>query len=181
MATPSGRFAILLSLDTAAVEAVRELSRHLDIAPPRDATRGPPPHVTLAGCTGLDLARFRPLAAEVAAATGPLECTLAGLGVFPTAEGVLYLAPAITSELVQLQLVVVERLRQTGATIEPYWTHGQWVPHCTLAIGMPREAVASALGHAFTEFQPITGQLVRLSVYSIDPPEFCYEFPLAAA
>jgi hypothetical protein len=55
------------------------------------------------------------------------------------------------------------------------------VPHCTIAIGMPREAVATALAHSLREFHPITGQLVRLSVYSIDPPEFCYEFPLGGA
>jgi 2'-5' RNA ligase len=71
--------------------------------------------------------------------TRPIACTLASVGAFPAAEGVLFLAPAASVELVQLQLEVLERLRQTGAEIEPYWLPRQWVPHCTLAIGFPPE------------------------------------------
>ena len=164
-----GRFAVVLGLDVSAAAAVRELRLQLGLPRVSDSSTETEvlPHVTLASCSGLDLELFRPFAAEIAAASGPLPCTLASIGLFPTAEGVLFLAPAISADLVQMQLAVFERLRQIGAAIEPYWTPGQWVPHCTLAIGVPPETIANALRQAMAEFQPIAGQLVRLSVFAV--------------
>ncbi len=180
MAASPGRFAITLTLDSSAATAVRRLSRSLDLArvPGTLPAFEPPPHLTLAAGTRLDLELFRPRAAELATTCGPLPCTLASLGVFPTVEGVLFLAPAMSADLVQLQLAVLERLHQTGAHIEPYWLPGQWVPHCTVAIGIPRDTIAAAVGQMLTAFHPIAGELVQLSVSAIDPPKLCYEFPL---
>jgi len=136
--------------------------------------------VTLATCTRLDLDAFRPLAAELASRSQPLACTLASVGVFPTPEGVLFLAPAVSAELVRLQLLALELLQQAGGEIEPYWMPGQWVPHCTLGIGIPRDTLATAVAQTLRGFRAIAGDLVRLSVYAIDPPKLCYEFPLVA-
>jgi len=165
-------------LDEAAAEAVRGLSRNLEFPRPAGVESGVAPHVTLAACSGLDVESFRPMAAELAARTQPLACTLASVGVFPTAEGVLFLAPTISPELVQLQLVVLQHLRQAGGEIEPYWMPGAWVAHCTVATGVPRDAIAAAVAQTLTGFQLVAASLVRLSVYVIDPPRLCYEFPL---
>jgi len=116
----------------------------------------------------------------MAARSQPLPCTLASLGVFPTSEGVLFLTPGISAGLVQLQLVVLGHLKQAGAEIEQYWTPAHWVPHCTLAIGIPRETIGSVVAMTLTKFHPIAGHLVRLSVYALDAPELCYEFPLGS-
>jgi 2'-5' RNA ligase len=171
-----GRFAIALGLDEPTSAVVRRLRQNL--AYPRPEGAEPPPHLTLAAWSGLNADSFRLVAAQLAGRTRPLACTLASIGVFPTHEGVLFLTPAISADLVQLQLVVLDRLRQSGVDVEPYWMPGHWVPHCTLAIGIPREIMAAAVGQTLTNFHPIAGHLVRLSVYAIDPPGLCYEFPL---
>jgi hypothetical protein len=169
------RFVIALMLDASSAATVRGLGRSLR---PAGGESGVEPHVTLAACSGLDVDLFRPEAAELAARTQPLGCTLASVGVFPTAEGVLFLAPTISPVLVQLQLVVLDRLQLAGGEIEPYWMPGAWVAHCTLATGIPREAIAAAVAQTLDGFQPFAGTLVRLGVFAIDPSRLCYEFPL---
>ena len=49
-------------------------------------------HISLVVCDGLDVEQFRPVLAQVAAETPRLPCILASVGVFPTDEGVLFLA-----------------------------------------------------------------------------------------
>jgi 2'-5' RNA ligase len=171
------RFAIALGFDESTAAVIRRVRLNIGFARDDDAT-SPPPHITLAACSGLNTELFRVEAAGFAAHTPRLPCTLASIGIFPTVEGVLYLAPSITADLVQLQLEVVDRLRAVGAEIERYWLPGQWVPHCTLALGIPREEIATAVAGTLTGWQPLAGHLVRLGVASIDPPELRYEFPL---
>ena len=164
-------------LDEAAAEAVRGLSRNLEFPRPAGVESGVAPHVTLAACSGLDVESFRPMAAELAARTQPLACTLASVGVFPTAEGVLFLAPTISPELVQLQLVVLQHLRQAGGEIEPYWMPGAWVAHCTVATGVPRDAIAAAVAYPDRPvyciigdggLSMLMGELITIAAYKLN-------------
>lgn len=174
------RFAIVLELDDNASVAVRQITHGVGTVAHASITSVATvaPHVTLAACRNLDAERFRPLLAEVAVRTPVLAITLASLGVFPTEAGVIFLAPTVTQELVALQLGVVTRLQDLGAEVEPYWLPGQWVPHCTVVMGIPRERMSAALGRAFEALRPISASLTRLSVIEIDTPRLLYAFRL---
>jgi hypothetical protein len=175
------RFAIVLDLDDVATAAVRQISQRLSTVAPEGvmSVATVPPHVTLAACRNLDVERFRPLLGDLAARTPVIATTLASLGVFPTEEGVIFLAPTIVQELLELQLGILTRLQDVGAEVEPYWLPGQWAPHCTLATSVPRELVSAAIGHAYAAFQPISASLTRLSTVEIDSPRLLYAFDLS--
>ena len=102
-------------------------------------------------------------------------------GRVPTDEGVLFLAPTASRALINVQEQVVDRLGQVGARVERYWLPGNWVPHCTLAIGIPRELIPSAVGVCHAAFRPISGQLTRLSLFEVRPVGPCYAFDLRPA
>jgi 2'-5' RNA ligase len=174
------RFAIVLELDDDASAAVRQITQRVATVAREGATSVATvaPHVTLAACRNLDVERFRPLLAELAARTPVIVTTLASLGVFPTEEGVIFLSPTIVLELVELQLSIVRHLQDLGAEVERYWLAGQWVPHCTVATGVSRERMSTAIGHAYEAFHPIVASLTRLRTVEIDSPRLLYTFRL---
>jgi 2'-5' RNA ligase len=178
MNVSASRFAILLELDDVASAAVRQITQRIATVAPESASAVATvaPHVTLAACRNLDVERFRPLLAELAARTPVVATTLASLGVFP---GVIFLAPAIAPALVELQLGTITRLQDLGAEVEPYWLRGQWVPHCTVATGVPRELMSTAMFHAYEALHPIPASLTRLSAVEIESPRLLYAFGLS--
>jgi 2'-5' RNA ligase len=176
-------FAVVLSLDHAADAAVQALSRRLD------PTRFPGlisggevhAHISLAACEGLDVEQFRPVLAHFAAETPSVPCTLASLGVFPTDEGVIFLAPTASRALIDVQEQMVDRLGRVGAQVGAYWVPGSWVPHCTLAIGIPRELIPAAVGVCHAAFRPISGHLRQVGLFEIGPVGPRYAFDLRPA
>src|SRR5688500_511570 len=96
-------FAIELFFDPDAAAAVRSLWRVLADAGVSRAMldAGSHPHVSLADSRELDVERFRPILEAFARQTRPLECSLASVGAFPTEEGVVFLAPVATRELLE--------------------------------------------------------------------------------
>jgi 2'-5' RNA ligase len=173
------QFAVILFLDGAAETAVHALTERL-VANGLAAESSVPPHITLAVCVGLDADGFRSKLAQLAAETPVVHCTLASLGVFPTDEGVIFLAPTTSRVLVDVQEQMIQRLGQSGAQVEPYWIPGSWVPHCTLAAGIPRERVASGLGVIYDAFRPIACELTQVSLVDVSLGETCYAFELRA-
>jgi 2'-5' RNA ligase len=183
MPVTTARYAIVLDLDEPAAAAVREITEQVvrgvgrrDISVANVA-----PHVTLAACGTLDVDAFRSRLAGVAERTPSVATTLASLGVFPTEERVIFLAPTISRELVDLQLHVIKQLHDIDAEIERYWLPGQWVPHCTLATGIPPELIATAMDGALKSLQPISASLLRLSLFEITSPRRLYAFGLVTA
>lgn len=60
---------------------------------------GAQPHVSLAVCEELDPTQLREELRRFAETTRPLSLKLSSAGAFPTAEGVMFLAPVVTQEL----------------------------------------------------------------------------------
>lgn len=120
------------------------------------------PHVSL---TVAD--RITP--AQAAAATEPLReaadltLRLGSVAVFPGRAGVLYLSVVPTLRLLRLHREIHARLVQRG--VEPGRHHlpDVWVPHCTLAQGLTREQVTTAIG-AVQRLRPIDADIVRVGL-----------------
>jgi 2'-5' RNA ligase len=105
--------------------------------------------------------------AELAAATPPLAFAFSSVGAFPTAEGVLFLAPAANRDLLDLEVRVLDRLARFDTEITPYFRAGAWVPHCTLAVGLQPEQMASAMLACLQAFTLISGKFVQLAAVEI--------------
>ena len=66
------------------------------------------PHVSLAVFDDVDCYKLRRTIADFARSTPPMETHLSAVGTFPGAEGVVFIAPVVTEEL----LAMHARLRQ---------------------------------------------------------------------
>ena len=92
---------------------------------------GAQPHISLTVVDELDPALLRADLSRFAERTPLLSVDLASAGTFPTAEGVLFLAPVVTPELLEIHRGFHRLLSDRGVESVAYYRPGNWVPHCT--------------------------------------------------
>ena len=139
---------------------------------------GSHPHVSLADSEDLDAERFRPVLEAFARETPPLACSLASVGLFATREGVVFLAPLVTRELLDLHDAFHRRFGEYGARSSAYYRPGNWVPHCTLAMGATATASAEAVRLCLDAALPIRGRFERVALVEFRPVRVVYAFEL---
>jgi 2'-5' RNA ligase len=103
------------------------------------------PHISLAGYAHVEADRLWPVLEGLAMETAPLSIRLDAVGVFPTTQGVVYLAPVVTRALLQLHEVFSARMAALGIVTHSYYQPGNWIPHCTVAQGLTPARVGEAV------------------------------------
>jgi len=82
-----------------------------------------------------------------------LALSIASLGIFPGEQAVVFLAPIVIPDLLDLHREVHQLLQGAGAFPTPYYLPGHWTPHCALATQVPphlvSHVVAIGLGMSF--------------------------------
>jgi 2'-5' RNA ligase len=140
-------FAVILYLDPAAEAEVRSLWASLaekDISSVM-ATMGIRPHVSLAGLEHVEAGPFCQALDVFAQSMPPVAVKFESVGTFPTEQGVVYLAPIVTRELLRLHEEFSHLLVEMGLASHDYYRPGNWVPHCTAAINLTPEEVSAAV------------------------------------
>lgn len=172
-------FALTLCLDRASADMVEAMWRVLhERGIDSDRHRlGYPPHVSLAICP--DDARRDRLDAALALAKDwtALPVTLSGLGIFVAATSILWVAPAVTAELLARHAAILGALE--GEEIDAYYRTGVWVPHITLAESLadPTGALAATL----PLWRPVTGVLDRIELIRFRPVDTLGSYDLAVS
>ena len=134
------------------------------------------PHISLTVFTELESAAIDALLAEVAATTPPLAVTFGAVGVFPSVQGVVYLAPVVTPQLLAIHARFHERLGQLAQPSNAYYRPGNWMPHCTVGIELPAEKIGQAvtLCQQADVFRTVTLTTIRLIEFRPVRPIFTY-------
>jgi len=172
-------FAIELYFDPVTEQAMRAVW-HTLAAAGLTATlpaSGARPHVSLAVCPTLAPEAYRDELAGFARGAAPLDLTLASVGTFPGAEGVVFLAPVVTRPLLRLHAALHRRLASRAASW-PYYRPGHWVPHCTVAADLPPERVPSAVDLCRRAPLPLRGRLEAVGLVAFRPVAHLYTYPL---
>jgi 2'-5' RNA ligase len=158
-----------LFLDEASEAAVRAIWRALAEAEIAGVPAGGArPHLSVTIYEALAVGRFKPALEAFAAERAALDVTLGFWGAFPGAEGVVFLAPVMTRELLALQAEFHERLGEFGPAPARY-RPGSWVPHCTLAAGFPADHVGAAAEVCHRVVRPISARVERIGLVEYRP------------
>ena len=139
---------------------------------------GARPHISLTVFDELYPPDVHEALQNFAAEVAPIPLQFSAVGIFPTAEGVVFLAPVVTQRLLDVHADFHARMAALGRQSLPYYRPGNWVPHCTVAMNLPPEQIpttvaickAAPVFHAFS--------LVGLDLIEFRPVKTIYEFPL---
>ena len=140
-------FAVILYLDPAADAEVRSLWASLaekEISSVM-AALGIRPHISLAGLELVQAGPFCQALDAFAQSMPPLTVKFESVGTFPTEQGVVYLAPVVTRELLRWHARLDRLVTEMGLSSHEYYRPGNWVPHCTAAIHLTPEEVSAAV------------------------------------
>ncbi|KAI0504546.1 hypothetical protein M5K25_014108 [Dendrobium thyrsiflorum] len=139
------------------------------------------PHITLFSSPSIDPARFLPAVRSLAARLEPLPVSLSSVASFPGGSGgsgVLFLGPTPTSALLGLHTQLCEMLRKEGVEAAEEFRPDSWVPHCPVAIDVPR----SRMGEAFCILRdlklPVSGYAMDIGLVEFSPVREIFSVPL---
>jgi 2'-5' RNA ligase len=139
---------------------------------------GAQPHISLAVLEDLNPEALRGDLIRFAEVTPPLPVDLASAGTFPTTEGVVFLAPVVTQELLAVHSRFHSLLRERGIDSAEYYWPGKWVPHCTVAIDLAPDKLGAALEMCVQSEAFGTVELDEVSLIEFRPVREIYTFPL---
>ncbi|MGL4964030.1 MAG: 2'-5' RNA ligase family protein [Inquilinus sp.] len=175
-------FAVHLDLDPPSAAALTPLIDAVERADPDAMTprrAQVAPHLSLGVYDRLDAAAMSASLQRFAALQPACDIQLSSLGLFPGPPAVLFAAPVVAAELLDLY----GRLHHAAARFVPHcWVHylpGDWVPHVTLGEGMRPALVPAAIGNAIAAWQPRAAVLNRLSLVRFHPVELLWSTALA--
>ncbi|MES2462625.1 MAG: 2'-5' RNA ligase family protein [Armatimonadota bacterium] len=161
-------FAVELFFDAATEAALRRL---IDTTAGRDSSSSSyRPHVSLGGSKRLRDAPSLIHALETLASeqAGAFPVTLAHLGLFPGDEGVIFYGVTVTTPLLLLQRRFHALFTPLAIDWSPFYQPGSWVPHCTLAYGLPQDRLSDVIVKLQQQVPPsISGLLTSIALVHI--------------
>ncbi len=169
-------YAVELYFNAEMESAVRRVWQVLDEAGlPRLAALGEEsrPHLSLAVHSDqLRVADLLPRLQVFAVSQPMVQLSFVSIGTFPMEEGVLFLAPSFSSDLLIMHTAYYRTFRDLRDLTNAYYQPGQWMPHCTLAVDLVRAEVGRAVQLCLAAMeQPIEGWVEQLAVLHIERDE----------
>lgn len=172
-------FAVYLDLDAAGARNFDRITRIIeslngDISTP---TRlGHTHHITLGVYDKLNVAGLGSALSEISSMAVGL--TFPAIGSFPSEQSVLFAAPIVTRELLDIH-ERYHRLARSHGDCQKYYRPGSWFPHLTLAIQLNPHDLNAATNAISSQWTPITCKADFLQVVRFNPVETLSLYPLS--
>jgi 2'-5' RNA ligase len=122
------------------------------------------PHITLHICERADEARLKQACRKVASQFNAMPLSFASLGIFPGALSVVFMAPVITEDLLQIHRCIYGDEHEWAGGSWNLYSPPRWVPHCTLVNRADKDSVKDIVEMMGEVSFPISGELVELGV-----------------
>jgi 2'-5' RNA ligase len=179
-------YAVALELDSDAACRVEAIAARVAAACGDRATTissvGVPPHLSLAVYDDLPIDGVATALDALAVGTGNTDLLISSIGAFPAAgaASVAFLAPAVTDPLLALHHYCHRALAPLGHACWEQYQPGHWVPHVTVAMGLDREALSTAMACCASGWVPFRARLVALRLIGFPPVMALKQWPLRA-
>lgn len=138
-------YAILVYFDPVTEAKLQALKDRLAFPGSNPTHLAARPHISLTGCEVGNPADLAEALWVVAGRTPVMEVLLSSVGVFPTDEGVVFIAPAVTGSLLNLHAAMHRLLDSLHIVCHPYYRPDTWVPHATITMNIPAAALPNAI------------------------------------
>jgi 2'-5' RNA ligase len=126
------------------------------------------PHVTLAVYDALKDDGWFASTLEVLAGVAPsIQLTLGSYGIFPTAEGVLFLGVTVTDALQELHSSFHAWFADYKVGLRGYYAPDHWIPHCTLGLGLSVAQMTAAIEACAGVALPLTAKVTSFGLVEV--------------
>jgi hypothetical protein len=173
--------AVVLYFDSEIENRLRQLAETLvqQGISPAQGEQPARPHIALAGYDQPLLAPALVRLEACARDLPPLDVRLLALGWFPTQEGIIYLAPAVTLEMLILHAAFHRLMGAEGVISHASYRPRVWVPYCAVAVGAPltKIPILTEVCQSLGIFAP--GRLSTLGVLDLPSAHEVMSVPLA--
>jgi len=169
-------FAVELYMDSRADAAVRQIWQSLVEAgiPSQPLSAGARPHVSLCLYESLDSRVFPTELETFARQVNPFSFVLESVETFPASNGVVFLTPRSSEELLEVHGRFHKDFDGSSATVSPYYLPEHWKPHCTVAENLSSNQVSQAIEVGRKAPLPIRGQFIQIGLVEFRPiKEIC--------
>ncbi len=162
-------FGIAWLLDAFAERAVRSIWAALEYEGITDSLPAivcAIPHITLSISQDIvDQMAVRQQLQRFARYLSPFQLSFSALGAFPTLAGVsVFLQPTATEKLLQAHRRFHHLITPQLVQANPYYLPGNWLPHCSLGVGLPERVAKKALGSCLSLKLPLLGQVQSVAL-----------------
>ncbi len=127
------------------------------------------PHISLAVCDELDINGLEQALSLFAENTSPFGLTFSNVGVFPLAEGVIFLGTVVTPNLLAIHAEFHRLFEKYAKSQREHYRVGAWIPHCTLAFGLPNDMFGKAIRICWEEPLPIHSRIEAIGIAEVSP------------
>jgi 2'-5' RNA ligase len=163
-------YAVEMFFDMAGDPRIRGLwEEFAALGTPSMRDSGARPHISLAVCDSVAVPAACQLIDRFATATFSFPVALSSMGLFPAAAPVAYLAPKVTSELLSLHARFYSEFAVIAHQCWSHYSPSAWVPHCTLACGLPTQQLSPALEIGRAAELPILCTVTEIGLVEFHP------------
>ncbi len=164
-------FAVEIYMDAESEAKVHRIWKSLAEAGIKSAMleAGYRPHVSLGVCEELDVDGLAKELSSFAETISTFEMTLSSIGLFHSSENVIFLGVTPTQRLLDINGAFHRFFGKYAKAQRANYHVGSWVPHCTLAFGLPDDIVSKAIEICSRESLPIRSRVEEIGIAEVSP------------
>ena len=130
------------------------------------------PHISLAIYDDIDEQELIAKIKEFTRRRIDLFLTLSYIGIFPSNENAVFLAPKVTQNLLDFHFEFLQFMSGLKSKLNAYYDVTAWVPHCTIGMNITDTELSKAVTILKDNAKlPIEGRLDRIAIVKFPPTE----------
>lgn len=136
------------------------------------------PHITLAVYNDslTNLETFQNSVEDFVRELSQFELNLSHIGIFNTDEGVVFLGPKVSDQLLSIHERFHESMQPYKEFVWSFYQPDLWVPHCTMAIDLDKASVLNSIEIIGDMFKSMIVNIEKAGVIKFKPIEYLEEW-----
>lgn len=130
---------------------------------------GSRPHISLAVYNNVDVALLSERLYKFLIGRKTVKLRFESISAFPTDPAVIFIAPGMTNELFTLHKNYHALMSGCLKDEWGYYLPDKWVPHCALAMDVPKLKVSNIIQHLTTDFQQFDFSIEEIGIVEFRP------------
>ncbi|MFC1745429.1 2'-5' RNA ligase family protein [Candidatus Riflebacteria bacterium] len=130
---------------------------------------GAEPHISLSVHDQLNFEKVDIIVRDYAMKISQFDLTISSIGQFPTSEGVLFVAPVPTIQLLSIHSLFHHILKDNGVAVNEYYKPGNWIPHCTMDFEPDFNSLAKKQKYLMDAFKSLALKVLSVGIVYFRP------------